>query len=223
MCQRALDPPARAVSITGVMRPVRGTKRMQLQFALLRKARGSASYASVSGGDLGTWISPANPTLGQRPGDVWKLQKPIVGLVAPAAYRFRVRFRWLGAHGRLLGTAVRLSAVCWQPELRPDLLVQSISVESAPNRPNADRYVAVIRNAGASATGPFEVLFTPGGALPVKTALVTDLAAHSRVVETFLGPVCSNSAATTVTVDPEDKVDDFNRSNNSLSAVCPGG
>jgi len=196
---------------------------MQLRFQLQRKAKHAASFAPVNGGDLGKWVSPPIPTLGQRPADVWRFTKPIVGLAAPAEYRFRVSFRWLGAHGRVLGTAVRLSGVCSQPELRPDLRVPSITVESVPGRPNVNRYVAVIRNAGASATGPFEILFTPGGALPVQTATVPDLAAHSKVTKSFIGPVCSNAAATTVTVDPEDKVDDFNRSNNSKTAVCPGG
>jgi CARDB len=224
-CQHALDPPARAVSITAVMRPLHGTKRMQMRFQLLSRAKGAAAYTPVTGGDLGTWVSPATPTLGQRPGDVWKLQKPIVGLAAPASYRFRVSFRWLGAHGHVLGTSVRESRGCFQPELRPDLLVQSITVEPVPGRPNVNlnRYVAVIRNAGASDTGPFEILFTPGGALPVQTVSVSDLTSHTKLVKGFLGPVCSNAAATTVTVDPEDKVDDFNRSNNSMTAVCPGG
>lgn len=222
-CQHALDPPARAVSVTAVMRPLRGTRRMQMRFQLLRSAKGTPAYAPVTGGDLGTWVSPSTPTLGQRPGDVWKLQKPIVGLTAPASYRFRVSFRWLGAHGRVLGRAVRESGTCFQPELRPDLLVQSITVESPATPPHVNRYVAVIRNAGASDTGPFEILFTPGGALPVQTVSVPDLAAHSKLRKAFLGPVCSNAAATTVTVDPEDKVDDFNRSNNSMTAVCPSG
>jgi len=223
ICEHALDPPARAVSITAVMLPLRGTRRMQMRFQLQRKANGAAAYASVRGGDLGRWKSPADPTLGQRPGDVWKFRKPIVGLSAPAAYRFRVSFRWLGARGRVLGRVVRLSGVCFQPELRPDLLVQSITVESVPGRPQVNRYVAVIRNAGASASGPFEILFTPGGALPVQTVPVSDMAAHSKRTYGFNGPVCSDAAATTVTVDPEDKVDDFKRSNNSLTAVCPGG
>jgi hypothetical protein len=223
VCQHALDPPARAVAITAVMRPLRGTQRMQLRFQLLSKAKDATSYSFVSGGDLGTWINPANPTLGQRSGDVWILHKQVVNLlVAPAAYRFRVWFRWLGAHGRVLGTAERDSDVCRQPELRPDLQVVSITVEPVTGRPNVNRYVAVIRNAGATDAGPFEILFTPGGALPVQTASVTGLAAHTQMHKGFLGPVCSAANATTVTADPEDKVDDFDRSNNSLTAVCPG-
>ena len=222
LCERALDPPARGVAITALMRPLAGTTRMQLRFQLLTKPKGAGAYSAITSGDLGTWITPTNPTLGTRSGDVWKFQKQVLNLAAPAAYRFRVSFRWLGARGRVLGTVTRQSPPCSQPELRPDLLVQSITVQPVNGRPRVNRYVAVIRNAGATATGPFEILFTPG-ALPVQTATASDLAPHSKLVERFIGPLCSNAAATTVTVDPEDKVDDFNRSNNSLTAVCSGG
>jgi hypothetical protein len=222
VCQHALDPPARGVAITAVMRPVNGTIKMRVRFQLLRKRKGAAGWGYVSGGDLGRWISPGNATLGQRSGDVWIVHKQVVNLAAPAAYRFRVSFKWFGAHGRVLGTTTRVSAVCSQPELRPDLLVQSISVQSVMGHPHENRYVAAIRNAGTTDAGPFEILFTPGGALPTRTVSLPGLAAHSQVRRSFLGPVCSNAAATTVTVDPQEMIDDFDRSNNSKTAVCPG-
>ena len=34
ICQRALDPPVRAVSVTAVMRPIAGTVRLQMSFDL---------------------------------------------------------------------------------------------------------------------------------------------------------------------------------------------
>ena len=92
---------------------------------------------------------------------MWKLQKSVVNLAAPATYRFRVTFRWTGAGGHTLGTAVRYSPRCQQRELRPDLAVESIAVTPAPNNPGADVYTALIANAGNSAAGPFQVLFAP--------------------------------------------------------------
>jgi hypothetical protein len=38
---------------------------------------------------------------------------------------------------------------------------------------------------------------------------------------TFTGPVCSASTAPTITADSAHQVDDLNRSNNVLTAVCP--
>src|SRR5271165_3447600 len=59
LCARALDPPARAVSVTAVMRPVAGTQHMQMDFVLLEKA-GAGAWSSVAGPHFGVWISPQN-------------------------------------------------------------------------------------------------------------------------------------------------------------------
>jgi hypothetical protein len=221
LCQTALDPPARAVSVQSVMRPLPGTKKLSVRFQLLMTRKSFAPVSLVRAGDLGTWISPADSALGQRPGDVWKLSKPVFNLLAPATYRFRVTFRWTGSTGHPLGTAVRLSPVCVQPELRPDLLVSAINVIPIVGAPGADGYRVVIRNAGATAAGPFQVVFAPGDSTTPRTRTVTRLDPHSTVRETFVGPLCTTLTAPTVTVDPADQVDDFNRSNNALTAACP--
>ena len=115
ICRQASNPLDRAVAITAVMRPVTGTERMQLKFELLEKARGKQSYTPVSGGDLGKWISPSDPTLGQRPADQWNLRKQVVNLAGPAVYRFRVGFRWIGAQGRSLERKSSWAPPCSQP------------------------------------------------------------------------------------------------------------
>jgi hypothetical protein len=94
------------------MRPLSGTQHMAIKFSLLRRPAGGSSFAQVYGGDLDQWISPPNATLGQRPDDVWELDKVVSGLAAPAAYRLRVEFRWRGAGGRVLGRATRFTPVC---------------------------------------------------------------------------------------------------------------
>ena len=107
----------RAVAVTAVMRPVPGTRRMELRFQLERRMSGATAFSQVYGGDLGRWRHPTNPaTLGQRPGDVWRLKKEVVNLVAPAVYRFRVTFRWSGSGGRALGQVTRLSGACAQAQ-----------------------------------------------------------------------------------------------------------
>jgi hypothetical protein len=222
LCQRALDPPARAVSVQAVMRPLPGTQRLSVRFQLLMTRKPSGPASLVRAGDLGTWILPADSTLGQQPGDVWKVSKPVFNLVAPRGYRFRAKFRWIGSAGRVLATAVRLSPVCWQPELRPDLLVRSIAVRSIAGEPGENQYSALIRNAGASAAGRFEIMFAPGGSLAAKTLTVIRLDPQSVVRETFVGPLCAAGSAPSVTVDPAGQIDDFDRSNNSLTASCPG-
>jgi CARDB len=218
-CQRAVDPAARTVSVRAVMRPLSGTLKMAMRFELLSKTKAGHPYSPVRGGDLGSWISPSNPTLGQRPGDTWTVNKPVVDLAAPAAYRFRVFFRWTGAHDHVLGTAVKESPTCVQRELRPDLLVvPPIQVQSVTGQPSENRYVATIRNGGATAAGPFEVLFAPEG----KTRNVAGLGSYSSTRVSFIGPVCTSTSPPIVEVDPNGQVEDYNRANNSLTVACPG-
>jgi hypothetical protein len=222
VCHRALQPAGRLVSVRAVMRPVSGTMKMSVRFELLSKPSSATTFSEVRGGDLGTWISPSDPqTLGTQPHDVWIVSHPVDNLPAPATYRFRVMFRWTAAGGKVLATHTLLSAKCFQPELRPDLLVQSITVEPVPGTPQQAEYVVVIRNAGASAAGPFQVVFAPGGSAPSKTHTIERLPAHTSREETFIGPVCSPTAPPTVTVDPGDHAHDLNPSNNSLTATCP--
>ncbi len=217
VCVTAMDPVSRAISITAVMRPLTGTTKLQLKFALLRRTGSGASFRRVRGGDLNAWLDPTDPKLGRHPNDQWNLIKQVVDLKAPATYRFRVSFRWIGPHGRVLGTATRTGPTCYEPELRPDLQVRTISVYAVPGQPNVNAYVALLRNAGATAAGPFQVQFSDGDVL--KTHTVSRLGAHSSIKERFIGPLCTAGTAA-VTADPTHQVDDLNRANNKLQVVC---
>lgn len=216
-CVTALDPPSRAISITATMRPMANTTKMQVKFDLTSRANGSRPFTRVRGGDLNKWVTPNDPTLGQHPNDVWNVIKQVVDLKAPATYRFKVAFRWFGAHGKVLNTVVRTGASCNQPELRPDLQVKTIAVQALAGRPGVDEYIALIRNTGATATGPFDVQFTDGAV--VKTHSVDDLDPHTSIRQRFTGPSCG-TAMVNVTADPGDQVDDLNRANNSLNVTC---
>jgi hypothetical protein len=220
VCQRALEPSQREVSVTAVMRPLKGTKRLELRFDLLSKAAPAATYSVVHGTGLGTWVTPTDPpSLGTRPGDVWRLGHPVYDLPAPASYRLEVEFRWIGAHGRVIGGQVRVSKTCYQPELRPDLDAVSFAAQSIPNHPKRDSYTAVIADKGLTGAGPFQIQLTFGTTVTDRT--VKHIGAHQHKTFTFVGPVCDSSAAPTMTLDPDQQVDDYNRTNNSITATCP--
>lgn len=112
LCRQAQSPKRRVMSVTAVMRPIPRTQHMQIRFDLLRQPAGASAFKPVYGGDLDRWIGPSDPTLGQRPADVWRLEKVIRGLAGPAVYRMRVSFRWLDAQRRVLGRAVRATSIC---------------------------------------------------------------------------------------------------------------
>lgn len=218
VCQRALDPPARALSIQAVMRPLTGTYGMQMRFDLLRQTGAGGRFVAVRGRNLGSWITPQDPTLGQAAGDVWIVNHPVVDLVAPATYRFRVTFRWTGSRGQVLGTSVQWSRDCYQPELRPDLLVRSLSV--APGATGEDDYVAVIFNRGLTAAGSFQVAFSGAGGAAPQTATIGSLRPRAAKRVRFVGTACTPGSALTVTVDPAHTVGEFDFANNTLTTAC---
>jgi CARDB len=217
VCQKALDPPARAVSIQAVMRPVSGTSKMQMRFDLMRQTRAGGPFRLVRGQLLGSWISPSNPTLGQRPGDVWIVNHPVVDLSAPATYRFRVTFRWIGSKGQQLSTMVQSSPNCYQPELRADLLVRSVTATTLSSGRYA--YTATVANRGHTGASPVEVDFA--GAGPTQAATLASVGAKSTAHHRFVAPACTAGSRLTLTVDPSHTVDEYDFANNVLSVPCP--
>ena len=222
VCQKAVDPPARAVSVQAVMRPVTGTSKMQMKFELMRQTKAHPRFAVVHGRGLGSWLTPENPTLGQRAGDVWIVNHPVVDLAAPATYKFRVTFRWIGAQGQTLSTAVQSSSICYQPELRADLYVKSLTANPiTPGAPAGQwAYVAVIANRGQTAAAPVEVDFADAGGAPL-TATVASVGPKSMARQRFVAPACAPGATLTVTVDPKRTDDEYNYANDVLTMACP--
>jgi hypothetical protein len=221
VCQTALDPASRAISITAVMRPVTGTEKMAMRFQLLKRTKRWSRPVPLTGTDLNAWLIPKNPTLGSRPGDRWVVKHPVVDLAGPDFYRFRVSFRWIDATGHVIGKATRSSAMCFQPERRPDLEVAQIQVAPAPQHPGQDLYVATIRNVGKTTSEPFTVQFSDGSSLTSPPKSEGPLRAHQARNVRFLEPPCSASAPATITVYPQNPVDDANPSNNSAMTTCP--
>lgn len=226
-CHPALAPSDRSVSVRAIMRPLRHTLKMELRFELIAAGRAGQPSGAVRGGDLGTWITPSDRTLGQRPKDQWELTKQVKNLAAPARYRFRVRFRWIGAHGRVIGAASRQTPFCAQPELRPDLTVSSITVQPIAGRPQRERYVVQIRNLGRTAAGSFYVRLAEGsaasGAVPATLGerSLSRLGPRSRQTLTFAGPRCATGEEAQVLVDAYNQVQEYNEQNNSLTVPCP--
>ncbi|MDQ6816244.1 MAG: hypothetical protein M3018_02395 [Actinomycetota bacterium] len=222
LCQTALGPLTRGIAVTAVMRPVPATVSMQVKFELLRMVRRGAASKLVRArkGNLGKWISPANASLGQVPTDVWKPTGEVANLPAPDYYRLRVSFRWMGSGNVKLAQTVRISAVCYEPELRPNLVVRSISIAPIPSKPGEDAYDAVIANRGATATGRFDISLTEAQTV-VDTTSLPDLSPHRVRRAHLTGPACTPGEVITVTADPAHRVNVSTRTRSTLSVVCP--
>jgi hypothetical protein len=220
-CLRNVQPLLRALSVTGVMRPVKGTAHMQMRFDLVSSQRRWGRYRAMHGPNLGVWLSPRDSTLGSHPDDQWQVPHPVVGPPAPAYYKFRVSFRWLDKNGARLAQYTLVSAVCHQLELRPDLVAQSLTVTPAQTA-GQDDYLAGVADQGLTGAGPFDVQLTlPDGTTPTRGILWLG-AHHSRQIQ-FAAAACSAGSTLTLTIDPGMAVDDYFRANNVLTVACPGG
>jgi CARDB len=152
--------------------------------------------------------------------DVWTTADPgttryvytrrVEALIGPAQFRAKVRFRWLDADGTTLAHGVRYSRPCRVADSRPNLTIRRLSIE-----PDG-RYVALVRNTGRGAAGPFELQV--GADAPVT---VDELAAgHEREVE-LAGTPCEPGAPVTATVDPTDAVEERSEVDNAITRTCP--
>ncbi len=110
VCETASDPLSRVISVTSTMRPMSGTQSMRMRFELLERTPGQM-FRPVKGGDLGRWH--------HAPTETWVVTKLVANLPAPAAYRFRVSYVWVGRSGNAIGTQTLLGPTCREPNQPP--------------------------------------------------------------------------------------------------------
>ena len=218
-CHRSLDPTKRSVTVTAVMDTAPATQHLQMRFELLERT--AHAVALIHGGDLGQWISPSSPTLGQHPSDRWVVNHPVTGVPVPASYRFKVAFHWIGSSGQVIGQTQLMTGSCRQPDLRPDLYVRLLSSQAVSG---GDQYDVQVGNSGLTGAQNVEVVFAPGGGAQPVMKTIAALPARQSVQRTFVGPPCtSSSPPSTITVDPSGLIDVVSRADNSITAPCPSG
>jgi len=211
-CATALAAPERHMVTEGRMRTQPRAARLAMRFDLEVRTPGRPRFVALKAPGLGVW----NVTRAARQ---YVYAKRVENLAAPAAYRMVVRFRWYDARGRRIASARRVSAVCEQPDLRPDLMPLRVDVLAAADA--ARSYVVPVRNTGATAAGPFAVLLTVAGReLPAQT--VPGLAPGERVSLTWTAPACAPGSTIAVEVDAEGAVDESDEADDALVRGCPG-
>jgi hypothetical protein len=213
-CRPALNPLARALTVDSVMRSLQDGDHMQMRFDLYQRRAGARRYRRLGGPGLGTWNS-ATPGV-----DRFRFRKPIQNLPAPATYFVKVSYRWFNGAGRIIARTTRNTIPCLQPDLRPDLRVAGLAgVRRAAG--NRLVYRVIVRNAGRSAAGPFDIVAKVGGGAPEPPVTVLTLAAGAQRVVEVTGPRCQPGGPASMALDPDDRVDESNERNNERTLICP--
>ncbi len=205
------------------MRPLPTGRRLAVRIDLSQRNPGGRWTQRTDVPGLGVWTTPSDALVGTRPGDVFKYRQAVGRLVVPAAYRFRVSFRWSDAGGAVVREAVRTTGMCRQPDLRPDLVLDSVTATPARST-GLVRYAVSVGNEGRSAVDRATVAATfPGDAAPgLHLRTVHGLAPGATILVTFIGPGCAaGGQPAAFLADPSNAVEEADEANNALTASCP--
>jgi len=207
-CVPSALPAERVAVFSGSMPALGRSDRMSMRFDLERLRPGERRWRRVIGAPaFGTW----ERSLRNRAGFVFR--KRVDGLQTPASYRVRVRFRWVSADGEIVRRTQRRSAPCQQPDLRPDLVAETVT--AIVDVPGLALYSVSVRNVGHASAGPFTVRVGAG------SIEVAQLPAGRRTTVLILAPACASGSRLLVRVDADARVDEADEQGNLLRAVCP--
>jgi CARDB len=213
-CVPALDPATRSATFEARMRSARGSERMQVRFTLQVREDAPSGWRRVAATGFDTWLT-SQPEVRR-----YTYAKTVTNLSAPAAYRTIVRFRWLDEDGATVKSARVTSAGCRQPDLRANLEPRGIDF-----LPGLDagkrRYAVLLHNSGRTDAPPFAATLAIGDDAQPASLAVPGLAAGTQRIVTFTGPPCQAGSQLTVTLDPDEAVDERDEDDNVLSMPCP--
>lgn len=211
-CQSGAQADQRAAAFSGAMPRVAGASELAMRFEL--EQRRGATWRRVSPAPFAGYERSAPGAAG------FVYVKRVQGLAPEASYRVAVHFKWMRANGAVRKRAVRHSAPCRQPDVRPDLAVTGVTAE-APTADGRVRYLVQLLNLGfGDVLGTLRVgLAVDGTPLPETT--LSGLRAGQEATVAFQGPPCPVAGSLTATVDLGAEVEEGDQADNRLVVPCP--
>jgi CARDB len=215
LCHSDVTPLERRITWVGEMTSIKRGNRMEMRFEVFVRTAADQTWKLVEAPDLGIWNRAKAGTT------EYKFRQKAVNLAAPASYKARVTFRWLGPGKSDKTTKVKTSKVCEQTDPRPNLRV--VRLDASPLKAGLANYQVVIRNVGASAaSGPngFDVAVAVDGvAQPSKNVL--GLRPGELVQVNVRAPRCAQGGTVRAAVDPDQRIDQSDRADDVLELPCP--
>jgi hypothetical protein len=147
------------------------------------------------------------------------VHKQVANLPAGGDARAIVSFRWIGAGGAIVKHTHLRTPLCHQPDLRADLVVGGLTAQPAAD-PAKATYVVTVRNDGDGDAAAFEAALSIGASAQPAQSL-SGLAAGDASTVTFTGPRCAAGEALTVRLDPGDRIDESDETDDVRTFPCP--
>ncbi|HEY2180908.1 MAG TPA: hypothetical protein VGH09_04465 [Solirubrobacteraceae bacterium] len=113
-CVTSVVQTERSATFMGEMTAIAGTSKMSMRIDVQERTAGQSEYHVLNAPGLGVWRA-ADPKV-----KLYKYLKQVTNLSPDASYRALVRFRWIGAKGRVIRRAERLTPRCLQPATPPE-------------------------------------------------------------------------------------------------------
>lgn len=212
-CMAGPTAEARTAVFRASMPAIDGAERLAVRVELRERPAGARLFRRVRAGSFGSWQRSA-PGVGGLVVD-----KRVEGLHAGSAYRVEVRFRWYGADGAVLRRATRLSALCRQPDRRPDLAVTRIDVLSSGD--GSATYRLTVRNTGhGPVVDPFAMTLAVGDLVLRPASPVATLAAGATTTVSLSGPACTPGTPLRAVADSDGEVEEPDERDNVLTRPC---
>ena len=187
--------------------------RMAMRFELQQQGEGRPWLPVVGIPSFDRW-EQSQPS---RPGFV--VTKKVKGLALGGTYRAVVRFRWLDPKGVVVKTARRVTAVCAQPDMRPDLVVGPKPQIAKGSRPDLVVYTWNVRNAGKGAAVPSSVTVEVNGTVQ-PAQRIEEIGPGGTISVVFQAPRCTPGTFVRFTVDSDGEIGEANEHNNVLERRC---
>jgi hypothetical protein len=213
-CTTGVDASERAAAFTGSMPAQHGSREMQMRFVLLQRRGSTGTFRAVVVPDWGGWETSDRGRAG------FVFTQRIESLLAPAAYKAAIYFRWVDRRGRVQRMVRRTTRACEQPDVRPELTFGALA--ATPVSGAGAAYTVDVRNDGRSTAGPFAVTLSFDGA-DRGSATMGPLDAGAQGEVTIGAPRCTPGSVVTVTVDPAQAVDESDETDNVVQRPCPLG
>ena len=209
-CEAGDSPKHRAATFYGRMYAVKGTRQMAMRFTLINRS-GAGKPTVVDDPALSRWRKS------HRGVSRFGFAQSVKGLEAGGVYAVRVRFRWLGAHGKVIHTEKRTSGNCRQQGDLPNLSITRVSAQ-AGQASGTEFYSVDVTNSGrGDATRVNVDLFVDGAA--ADSHQLSQVKAGETLTVHFTAPSCKNTVR--VFVDKSNKINETNEDDNVRRLRCP--